>query len=167
MDCRIDIWDRSSFFFSSAWLWRPSVVRKLRFLSNHCIGSRPQVVGRYRYIFTMHVSPDHFFPKKFDFHFFIHFFWRFFSLDHGRQTFKTLILPQFSSTVAELGHPTFFSKFLSQDLEILSQNLQILSQNLEILSQDLEIGCQDLKIIISWSRDRKSGSRDNYLRISR
>ncbi len=56
-------------------------------------------------------------------------------------------------TVAELGHPTFFfSKFLSQDLEILSQ--------------DLEIGCQDLKIIFSGSRDRKSGSRDNFLRIS-
>ncbi len=60
----------------------------------------------------------------------------------------------YKTTVAELGHPTFFfQNFLSQDLEILSQ--------------DLEIGCQDLEIIISGSRDRMSGSRDNYLRISR
>ncbi len=53
-------------------------------------------------------------------------------------------------TVAELGHPTFFfSKFLSQDLEILSQ---------------------DLEIIISESRDnhlRISRFWDNYLEILR
>ncbi len=44
---------------------------------------------------------------------------------------------------------------------------KILSQDLEIGSQDLEIGCQTLKIIISGSRDRKSGSRDPEIIISR
>ncbi len=54
----------------------------------------------------------------------------------------------------------FFSTCLSQDLEILSRDL-------EIGSRDLEIGSRDREIIIWGSGDRKSGSRDHHVEISR
>ncbi len=53
--------------------------------------------------------------------------------------------------VAELGHPTFFFKFLSQDLQI-RQDPEIGCWDLEIGSRGLEMGNPDLEITFSGSR---------------